>query len=425
MTRWVSGNQFSLLENGEEFFPRVFECIAAARREVVLETFILFEDKVGLALHAALLQAASRGAQIDITIDGFGSPDLSPAFISALLQAGVRVHVFDPAPRLWGWRTNIFRRMHRKIVVVDGERAFVGGINYSADHLADFGPEAKQDYSVEVVGPLVAQIHAFVHDALAASQRNASQTMAGHLRERLADRAYRLAQGWRTPPAPAGDAAAIFVTRDNRQHTTDIERHYRIAIRAARHRVVIANAYFFPGFRLLKEMRKAARRGVDVRLILQGEPDMAIVKTAANMLYHNLLTAGVHIYEYCERPLHGKVAVSDDEWSTVGSSNLDPLSLSLNLEANVIVKDRAFNQHLSERLDYLMQHDCKQIRPGDLVESNWWRVVRSFFVFHLLSRYPAWAGWLPAHTPRILLATVPGADARGTDAEQVSQAGPV
>ena len=422
MTRWVSGNSFHLLENGEEFFPRVFECIAAARREVMLETFILFEDKVGLALHAALLQAASRGAQIDITIDGFGSPDLSPAFISALLQAGVRVHVFDPAPRLWGWRTNLFRRMHRKIVVVDGERAFVGGINYSADHLADFGPEAKQDYSVEIVGPLVAQIHAFVHDALAAGQRNASQTMAGHLRERLADRAYRLAEGWRTPSAPAGDAAAIFVTRDNRQHTTDIERHYRIAIRAARHRVVIANAYFFPGYRLLKEMRWAARRGVEVRLILQGEPDMAIVKTAANMLYHHLLSAGVQIFEYCERPLHGKVAVSDDAWSTVGSSNLDPLSLSLNLEANVIIKDRAFNQLLGARLDDLVQNNCRQIHADDLLESNWWRVLRSFFVFHLLSRFPAWAGWLPAHAPRLMLATAPtdAAETAGTD--QVNQA---
>ena len=425
MTRWVSGNSFHLLENGEAFFPRVFECIAAARQEVVLETFILFEDKVGLALHAALLQAASRGVQIDITIDGFGSPDLSPAFISALTQAGVRVHVFDPAPRLWGWRTNVFRRMHRKIVVVDGLRAFVGGINYSADHLADFGPTAKQDYAVEVEGPIVGLIHEFVRDALVAGQRSATKSLAGHLRERLSDRALRLTQNLRAAPAPAGDAAAIFVTRDNRKHTTDIERHYRIAIRAARHRVVIANAYFFPGYRLLKEMRKAARRGVDVRLILQGEPDMAIVKTAASMLYHHLLSAGVHIFEYCERPLHGKVAVSDDQWSTVGSSNLDPLSLSLNLEANMVIKDRAFNQHLSERLDYLMQHDCKQIRPGDLAESSWWRVVCSFFVFHLLSRYPAWAGWLPAHTPRILLATVPGADARGSDAEQVSQADPV
>ena len=424
MTPWVSGNLFHLLENGEAFFPRVFECIAAARQEVVLETFILFEDKVGLALHAALLQAASRGVQIDITIDGFGSPDLSPQFLSALTQAGVRVHVFDPAPRLWGWRTNVFRRMHRKIVVVDGQRAFVGGINYSADHLADFGPTAKQDYAVEVQGPIVAMIHAFVRDALAEGQRTAAASLGNHLRQRLSDRARRLTLGWRHIPAPAGDAAAIFVTRDNRLHTTDIERHYRIAIRAARQRVVIANAYFFPGYRLLKEMRKAARRGVQVQLILQGEPDMAIVKIAASMLYHHLLSAGVQIFEYCERPLHGKVAVSDDEWSTVGSSNLDPLSLSLNLEANVIIKDRAFNQHLTQRLEHLMQHNCKQIAAGDLVESTWWRVIRSFFVFHLLSRYPAWAGWLPAHAPRMILATTPGTDAEGTGDERISPADP-
>ncbi|MEO5661619.1 MAG: cardiolipin synthase ClsB [Polaromonas sp.] len=425
MARWVGGNQLKLLENGEAFFPRVFECIAAARREVVLETFILFEDKVGLALHAALLQAAARGVQIDVTIDGYGSPDLSPGFISALTQAGVRVHVFDPSPRLWGLRTNVFRRMHRKIVVVDGERAFVGGINYSADHLADYGPEAKQDYSVEVEGPIVALIHEFVLQALAAGQRHAGKSFGGQLRERLTDRAYLLTHSRRTEAAPTGDAAAIFVTRDNRKHTTDIERHYRIALRAARQRVVIANAYFFPGYRLLKEMRRAAQRGVDVRLILQGEPDMAIAKIAASLLYRHLLSAGVHIYEYCERPMHGKVAVSDDEWATVGSSNLDPLSLSLNLEANVIIKDRAFNRHLSERLEHLMQHNCIQISADDLPQSSWWRGLRSFFVFHLLSRYPAWAGWLPAHTPRILLAGAPGADAESAGADRVSQADPV
>jgi len=426
--RWVTGNQFYLLENGEAFFPRVFECIAGARREVVLETFILFEDKVGLALHAALLAAARRGVQIDMTIDGFGSPDLSPGFIGALTEAGVRVHVFDPAPRLWRWRTNVFRRMHRKIVVVDGERAFVGGINYSADHLADYGPQAKQDYAVEVAGPIVAVIHDFVHKALAAGQRNAGKTLAGQLRERFADGAHRLAHRWRAEPAPAGQAAAIFVTRDNRKHTTDIERHYRIAIRAARQRVVIANAYFFPGYRLLKDLRRAARRGVKVQLILQGEPDMAIVKTAASMLYHHLLGAGVQIFEYRERPLHGKVAISDDEWSTVGSSNLDPLSLSLNLEANVIIKDRDFNQHLGARLAHLIAHSCKEIVAAELVEPTWWRVVRSFFVFHLLSRYPAWAGWLPAHSPRLLLASAAEgatqAAVEGAGAERVSQADP-
>ncbi|MBT9476979.1 cardiolipin synthase ClsB [Polaromonas sp.] len=425
MTRWISGNQFRLLENGEEFFPRVFACIAAAQFEVVLETFILFEDKVGLALHAALLTAAARGVQIDITVDGYGSPDLSPGFISALTQAGVRVHVFDPSPKLWGYRTNLFRRMHRKIVVVDGERAFVGGLNYSADHLADFGPTAKQDYAVEIEGAIVADIHAYVHQALAEDQREPATSLSGRLREGLSAQAQKLAQPWRrATPAPAGEASAIFVTRDNRSHTKDIEQHYRIAIRAARRRIVIANAYFFPGYRLIKELRRAAQRGVEVQLILQGEPDMAIVKTAASMLYHHLMSAGVRIFEYNTRPLHGKVAVADEAWSTVGSSNLDPLSLSLNLEANVIIKDRAFNQYLSARLDQLIAQDCRQILPTDLVTWSWWRSVRSFFVFHLLRRYPAWAGWLPAHTPRLTLA-MPATPRANPEAPVADRSGPV
>ena len=402
--RWTSGNTFKLLENGEAFFPAVFACIAAAEREVVLETFILFEDKVGLALRAVLIQAAARGVRVNMTIDGFGSPDLSSNFIGGLTEAGVRVHVFDPAPRLWGVRTNIFRRLHRKLVVVDGKRAFVGGINYSADHLADYGPMGKQDYAVEVHGPIVDQIHAFVLAALAAGQGDAGDTLTGRLRQHVARQARRFATELRPVQPPVSGGAAAFVTRDNRLHTTDIEHHYRLAIRAAQRRVVIANAYFFPGYRLLKEMRRAARRGVDVQLILQGEPDMAIVKTAASMLYHYLLTAGVQIFEYCDRPLHGKVAVVDDEWSTVGSSNLDPLSLSLNLEANVVIRDRAFNHALFGRLNHLVQNSCKQIRVTDLTEPGWWRGLRSFFLFHLLSRYPAWAGWLPAHAPRIVLA---------------------
>lgn len=384
--KWVSGNKVALLENGEEFFPRVFEAIAAAREQVLLETFILFEDKVGQALHAALLKAAERGVQIDITIDGWGSPDLSETFISGLTSAGIRVHVFDAVPGILR-RANMFRRLHRKIVVIDGTRAFIGGINYSADHLVDFGPEAKQDYSVEIEGPIVKQIHTFALNMLAGK------------RER---------RRWFRPKPPvaeagavAGDAEIAFVWRDNHLHTRDIERHYRLAIRLAQRRVVIANAYFFPGFSFLKELRNAAKRGVEVSLILQGNPDMPIVQTAASMLYHHLLNDGVQIYEYCDRPLHSKVAVIDDAWATVGSSNLDPLSLSLNLEANVLIRDPQFTETLGQSLQRLMDESCKKIDIRDLKESSWWRVTRSFFLFHLLRRYPAWIGWLPAHAPSL------------------------
>jgi cardiolipin synthase A/B len=170
--RWYDGNDFSLLENGEEFYPRVFERIGNAREEVVIETFILFEDKVGLALHRVLVAAARRGVQVDLTIDGWGSPDLSDEFIAGLVDAGVRLHVFDPGPRPFGLRPNMLRRMHRKIVVIDGEIAFIGGINYSADHLADYGPEAKQDYAVEMRGPIVTELHRFAHANLLAGSRH-------------------------------------------------------------------------------------------------------------------------------------------------------------------------------------------------------------------------------------------------------------
>lgn len=407
-SRWVPGNQFDLLENGEDFFPRVFKAIARARREVMLETFILFDDKIGQELHAALLAAATRGVQVHVLVDGFGSPDLSDRFVGALVEAGVHFRIFDPGKRVLGQRLNLLRRMHRKIVVVDGEHGFIGGINYSADHVADFGPEAKQDYAVEVRGPIVAQMHQYTHEAvLSPAERRRSRAKAVPARG-----------------LPyAGTAHAIFVTRDNHDHTNDIERHYRIALRSARKRVVIANAYFFPGYRFIREMRRAARRGVDVRLILQGQPDMPIVKTAAGLLYDHLLRAGVRIYEYCERPLHGKVALVDDEWSTVGSSNLDPLSLSLNLEANLIIRDRAFNATLHERMAHLMDHCCKQVEPSPKGAWEGLRLVRSYCVFHLMRWFPAWAGWLPRHEPTISLVKAQAqAEALATDNPQAASA---
>ena len=381
-TRWLPDNGAQLLENGEAFFPAVFEAIRGAQREVLVETFILFEDKVGLELHAALCEAARRGVQVDLMVDGFGSPDLSPKFVEELGQAGVHLRTFDPGRRWFGMRVNVLRRMHRKIVVVDGERAFIGGINYSADHLADFGPEAKQDYAVELKGPIVDELRRFALRAIRSPRPDVAPEKRG----------------------AAGPAQAMLVTRDNVKHRNDIERHYRIAIRAARKRVLIANAYFFPGWRMLHELRRAARRGVDVRLILQGQPDVPLARKAASLLYEDLLSDGVKIHEYCERPLHGKVAVIDDDWATVGSSNLDPLSLSLNLEANVILRDAAFAEHLAGRLQHLIEHACRKVEPQkQLAVWNPWLQLRATVVFHFMRRFPAWADWLPRHMPRLKL----------------------
>jgi cardiolipin synthase len=403
VSEWIDGNRITLLENGEAFFPRVFECIAQATCDVMVETFILFEDRVGLQLQAALVAAARHGAHVDVTVDGWGSPDLSQGFLHALMDAGVQLHVFDPGPRPFGLRPYALRRLHRKIVVVDNRTAFVGGINYSADHLADFGPLAKQDYAIEIHGPLVAVIDRFTHAALARGLL--------HRRPHAWWFARRPARRVTTKPAWEGSAQARFVVRDNLHHPDDIERQYRDAIRAARTRVVIANAYFFPGYRLVRELRLAARRGVDVRLVLQGCPDMAIARSAATTLYQHLLKAGVRIFEYRKRPLHGKVALVDEDWATVGSSNLDPLSLALNLEANVFIRDRAFNQGLNAHLQDLMRVHCTEIDAASLAPVSALALIRSYLAFHVMRKFARWARWLPPHTPRLQPALAPAKDA--------------
>ncbi len=390
MNVWLPGNRIRLLENGEAYYPRVFEVIRAAQREVLIETFILFDDKVGRALRDELIAAARRGVTVHLTVDGYGSPDLSEEFVGGMTAAGVHFHVFDPQPKLLGLRTNLFRRMHRKIVVVDATLAFVGGINFSLDHLQEYGPEAKQDYAIEIEGPVVADIHGFAAQVVGGTREQHRRWWHGPGHRHLA-------------PAPLDtqDAVALFVVRDNQGHRTDIEEHYIGALRRAKGRALIANAYFFPGYRLLRELRNAARRGVDVRLVLQGQPDMRWVQFFGRMLYDYLLREGVRIYEYCERPLHGKVAVIDDEWATVGSSNLDPLSLAVNLEANVVVRDRAFAQRLYERLDELVRTHCRLITSEEVSSRNPLRLALSFLAYHFARRFPAWVGLLPAHTPRV------------------------
>lgn len=405
---WRDGNDVQLLVNGEEFFPRVFECIRNAQKEILLETFIIEEDKIGKALQKELIAAAQRGVSVDVTVDGYGSWNLTDEYISAMTSVGVRFHIFDPQPRLWGVRLNIFRRLHRKLIVIDQQLAFVGGINFCFDHVINSGPEAKQDYAVEIKGPVVVDIHqTCMLLLLRASSRQERKNYIGQARAA-------------EQPA-AGDIRVLVVERDNSHHRTDIERQYLLAARLAQKRLVIANAYFFPGYRLLRELRRAAQRGVEVILILQGQPDMAWVSALSRLLYNYLLRSGVQIHEYCRRPLHGKVAIMDDKWATVGSSNLDPLSLSLNLEANVIIEDEKFNEQLHQNLATLIEQDCEQLTLKTAVRGYWWRMPLIFLSFHFLRKFPTILNWLPAHGHKLKLIEPPQEEA---DTEKIILAKP-
>jgi cardiolipin synthase len=360
------GNDVRLLRGGDELFPAMERAIAAARHEIWLATYIFHTDPAATALAQALCEAARRGVQVKVVIDGFGSRSTLPALQAMLCEAGVGVAVFRPIHRWWNWlQPGQLRRLHQKLCVVDGEIAFVGGINLIDDRL-DIGhgwsDEPRLDFAVQLRGPVVEPIEQAGKAVW--SRAHLGQDFRGEIRalarnaEPMA-RARRLLERLRMPSAKGAPGTladlppvrAAFVLRDNLRRRRTIERSYIAAMRKAQRRIDLASPYFYPGSAFRTALRQAARRGVEVRLLLQGKLDYRIAGLAARSLYEELLGAGVRIFEYTPAYLHAKVALVDDEWATVGSSNIDPLSLLLNLEANVVVRDPQFSRELGTEFD--------------------------------------------------------------------------
>ena len=295
-----------------------------------------------------------RGVEVDLTVDGFGSPDLSNDFISALTDAGVRLHVYEPTPLVRHLKP--LRRLHRKIVVVDGRIAFVGGINFSEDHLESLGARAKQDYAVRIEGPVVDRIHRFARRTLAPVRR--------HLKiERPVTREDSQASKSASPPpnrrrcraVPTWHLSAAITAITAPTSSAPIE--WPSVPRATR--CGSPTPIFSPVTGCCETCGAPRQRGVKVQLILQNDPDVPIARMAGQLLYESLMKDGVTIHEYCRREMHGKVAIVDGIWTTVGSTNLDPLSLSLNLEANVLIRDAEFAATLQRRLQHLIENDCR------------------------------------------------------------------
>lgn len=360
------GNDVRLLRGGQELFPAMQRAIAAARHEIWLATYIFHTDPAATAMAQALCDAARRGVQVRVVIDGFGSRSTLPPLRAMLCEAGVGVAVFRPIHRWWNWlQPGQLRRLHQKLCVVDGETAFVGGINLIDDRLDlghGWGDEPRLDFAVQLRGPVVEPVEqagkaVWSRAHLGQDFRNEIRALARNA-EPMA-RARRLLERLRMPSAKGtkGTLAdlppvrAAFVLRDNLRRRRTIERSYIAAMRKAQRRIDLASPYFYPGGAFRAALRQAARRGVEVRLLLQGKLDYRIAGLAARSLYDELLGAGVRIFEYTPAYLHAKVALVDDEWATVGSSNIDPLSLLLNLEANVVVRDPQFSRELGAEFD--------------------------------------------------------------------------
>ncbi len=357
------GHGIELLEGSADYFPALVGAIEAAEHEVWLETYI-FDFTGGAAEVAyALERAARRGVQVRVVADGFGTPGVSPDWRERLAAAGVDWRSFAPAGPLDLLGRRAWRRMHRKLCMVDGRVAFCGGINLLDDlHDPNHGSltAPRLDFAARVTGPLVADVRQTMLQ-LWQGMRAFRSLRRGDLDGALTT--WRGSRGPEQEAAAAPGARAALALRDNVRHRTDIERAYRRAIGHARSEILIANAYFVPGRKMRHALEQAARRGVRVVLLLQGRYEYFLQYYAARPVYGSLLRAGVEIHEYAPSFLHAKVAVIDGTWATVGSSNIDPLSLLLAREANLVVEDEAFAQTLRTRLLHAVEHEGEHMDP--------------------------------------------------------------
>lgn len=362
------GHALNLLKGGEKFFPAVIEAIAAARDEVLLETYIFDFSRAVEGVAQALADAAKRGVRVRVVVDGVGTGIVPMPWQERWREAGVQWRVFNPAQ---GWRLLLpkrWRRLHRKLCVVDASVAFCGGINMLDDYYdPNYGvlDEPRFDFSARITGPLVADAHDTMlrlWTRMQASREVRQGDVPGAVRAMravaqagtdLADEGMKHNVASNGGARDAAGSLASLVLRDNVRFRRSIEGNYRLAIALARREIIIANAYFIPGVQLQRALLRAARRGVQITLLLQGKYEYFMQFHASRAVYRVMLDAGIRIIEYDDSFLHAKVAVMDSEGgavATVGSSNLDPLSLLLAREANVFVRDDAFAGQLREHL---------------------------------------------------------------------------
>jgi len=353
---FVDGNQVRLLRNGSAAFPEMLSAIASAEQQILLEMYWFDSDQIGRKFAAALAAAAQRGVEVAVIFDAVGSVGASDEMFAELERAGAQVIEFNPiAPWKRRFRlSRLTRRDHRKILVVDGRVGFTGGINIADYWLPlDDGGGGWRDDMVRIDGPAVAGL------------RDCFARVWGRLRgSRL-----RLV-GFPAVPVGAFEAGgqgggAVRVLGQHYFRTRhEISRSYLYYLRAAAKRIFIANSYFVPDGRVLRALGRAARRGVDVRIIVPGQSDVDIVRHASRAVWGRLLRAGVRIFEWDESVLHTKSAVIDSSWSTTGTFNFDYLSLKMNLEVNVSVLDSRFAATLEASfLDDFER--CREVLLGD------------------------------------------------------------
>lgn len=379
---YLGGNRIDLLCNGAEYFAALLASLNDAQDSIRLETYLYADDLMGDAVTAALCAAACRGVDVRVVVDGFGARNIDNRQRPLLEAAGVHIRVFRPEYHLLRHLLSRQRsrlcRMHRKLALIDGKTAFAGGINIIDDATGN-SAAVRLDFALRIEGPLIEAIgHAMDRQWVTLNRMH----LASYLK-----RPARSPTPLHT--ARAGTRHAALALRDNLLHRRTIEYAYLRAIREARASITLAMAYFIPSQRILHALLEATKRGVRVTLLLQGRVEYRLQHYASQALYSRLLAHQIRLYEYRPGFLHAKAAVIDEAWSTVGSANLDPFSLLVAREANIVIRDTGFAHTLEQRI-----YETINVHSQEITAAAWaaqpgiYRFIRGIsarLLFRLLS----------------------------------------
>ena len=350
---------------GDDYFNAIGEAILSAQKSVDVEIYNLASDSVGINLADLLVKKAKEGLRIRLIYDAMGSRDTSQDMIFDLSQGGIQIKKFNSVLAQGG---HFSRRNHRKMVVVDGKTGFIGGFNFTAEYSRKYsGNTAWRDTGVRMTEPsLVYRLIFLFH-----------QTWQGRL-----IRARDFIKSGRRHRLLTNTAGPFFILANYgwRQKSL-IREEYLSAIARAKKRVWLTTPYFVPDRGIRSALRRAARRGVDVRILVPGICDVPIVQWAAESTYVALMKAKVDIYEYQERVLHAKCAIVDDNWFTVGTANLDHLSFFKNLEVNLFGKTAEETQILAEQFQKDLQ-SAKRMDPTEWSQRSWLARLREKCCFY-------------------------------------------
>ncbi len=339
------------LRSGEAYFQTMIRIIDAAKKEIHLQIYIIEDDRTGQEVALALKRAANRGVSINIVLDSFGCLNLSNSFVDDLASQGIRVRFFSSLFNFF--KLKLGRRLHQKVLVVDDRYVLIGGLNIAARYRGDAENPPWLDFGVLAEGEIALEASKLCSNILNkkfAKQRRLRRLHSFSLNLLKASPLVRLRQH-------------DYVRRRN-----SISQSYKYSMRHAEKTLTLVASYFLPGNLVLRRLRKASERGVKITIVLSEMTDAPFLKRATNYLYRWLLRNNVTIYEYKPAMVHGKIAIADDEWVTIGSFNFNHLSEYGSIELNVDVLDSAWAMGVRKILDEIIRNDCNEVTNDKYIQ---------------------------------------------------------